>query len=49
MVVVPAGSLDVDPGIRPGGHIFTGSRAPWFAVTDRLAQYGRASPAGLVH
>jgi hypothetical protein len=28
-VVIPAGSLDDDPPIRPTDHIFWGSRAPW--------------------
>ncbi len=29
IVVVPAGTLDVDPGIRPEARIFHGSRADW--------------------
>lgn len=29
VAVIPAGSLDNDPGIRPEGRIFQGSRAPW--------------------
>ena len=28
-VVVPAGSLDTDPGLAPDAHIFVGSRAAW--------------------
>ncbi|MEE8558515.1 MAG: GFA family protein [Myxococcota bacterium] len=38
-VVVPAGTLDDDPGTRPGCHIFTGSKASWFEITDELPQY----------
>jgi hypothetical protein len=34
LAVVPLGALDDDPGIRPGRHIFAGSRAPWFAIPD---------------
>ena len=29
MVVVPAGSLDTDPGITPDAHLFVASRATW--------------------
>jgi hypothetical protein len=29
VVVIPAGSLDTDPGIRPEARIFDGSRAEW--------------------
>jgi len=29
MVFIPAGSLDVDPGLRPQARIFLGSRAGW--------------------
>lgn len=29
LMVIPAGSLDSVPGIRPTDHIFWGSRAPW--------------------
>jgi hypothetical protein len=38
-VIVPAGSLDGDPGIRTREHIFVGSKAPWFEITDRLPQF----------
>ncbi len=38
-VVVPAGSLDSDPGMQPLAHIFVGSKADWFDITDRLPQY----------
>jgi hypothetical protein len=39
MVIVPAGNLDEDPGIRPQQHIFTASRAPWHAISDGLPQH----------
>lgn len=29
-MLVPAGLLDADPGIRPENGIFWGSRAPWY-------------------
>jgi hypothetical protein len=38
-VVIPAGTLDGDPGIRPACHIFVGSRAPWHEITDDLVQH----------
>jgi len=36
---VALGTVDGDPGIRPGYHIFTGSRAPWHEIEDDLPQY----------
>lgn len=36
---VPLGVLDDDPEIRPGFHIFVGSKAPWFEITDDLPQH----------
>lgn len=38
-VHVGMGSLVDDPGIRPNKHIFVGSKAPWFTITDNLPQY----------
>jgi len=37
-VHVALGSLQDDPTIRPAGHIFVGSKAPWFEITDDLPQ-----------
>jgi hypothetical protein len=31
---IPAGCLDEDPGVRPYGHIFTASKAPWYVIPD---------------
>ena len=33
------GTLADDPGIRPSAHIFVGSKAPWFTITDDLPQH----------
>lgn len=41
-VVVNAGTLDDDPGARPLFHIYVGSKAPWFTITDGLAQFTAA-------
>lgn len=38
-VVVPAGTLDQDPGIRPRHNIFLGNRAPWYVDSDSIRQY----------
>jgi hypothetical protein len=38
-VHVTLGTLVDDPGIRPSAHIFVGSKAAWFAITDTLPQY----------
>jgi len=38
-VNIPGGCLDTDPRIRPGYHIFVGSKAPWFEITDALPQH----------
>jgi hypothetical protein len=36
---VALGSLVDTPGIRPTKHIFVGSKAPWFEITDDLPQF----------
>ena len=38
-VHVTMGTLVDDPTIRPTRHIFVGSKAPWFTITDDLPQY----------
>jgi len=38
-VHVPMGTLVDGPTIRPSRHIFVGSKAPWFTITDDLPQY----------
>ena len=44
-VVIPAGPLDDDPGIRATSHIFVGSKAPWHEVTDGLPQHETYRPS----
>jgi hypothetical protein len=44
MAVVPAGNLQGDPGIRPQMHIFVGSKAPWYAITDTAPQHAGFPP-----
>ena len=43
-VVVPAGSLDGDPGIKPVQNIFYGSRAVWYQPPDALPEYDELPP-----
>jgi hypothetical protein len=38
-VHVALGSLVDEPAIRPTAHIFVGSKAPWFEITDGLPQF----------
>ena len=38
-VHVAMGTLVDEPSIRPTAHIFVGSKAPWFEITDDLPQY----------
>jgi hypothetical protein len=45
-VHVAMGSLVDDPIIRPRAHIFVGSKAPWFTITDDLPQYQEHVVAG---
>lgn len=33
------GSLDDDPNVEASLHIFVGSKAPWFRITDNLPQH----------
>ena len=39
MYNVPVGSLDQAPGVEAKGHIFIGSKAPWFEVTEDKPQW----------
>ena len=38
-VHVALGPLADEPTIRPSEHIFVGSKAPWFTITDDLPRY----------
>lgn len=38
-VHVTLGTLKDAPSLRPTEHIFVGSKAPWFTITDTLPQY----------
>jgi hypothetical protein len=38
-VHVTLGTLSDTPAIRPSAHIFVGSKAPWYSITDQLPQH----------
>jgi hypothetical protein len=37
------GTVDGDPGVRPSRHVYVGSKAPWFEITDSLPQHESSS------
>ena len=43
-VIIPAGAIDGDPGVRPVVHIHTDSKAPWYDISDTLPQFGEFPP-----
>lgn len=45
-VHVAMGTLVDAPKIRPSKHIFVGSKAPWFTITDDLPQYAEHATPG---
>ena len=44
VVVVPAGTLDDDPGIKPYQNIFWASRAVWYQEPGALPEYDELPP-----
>lgn len=42
--VVPLGSLDGDPGVRPERHIHVASKAAWDTISDDLPQFDAGPP-----
>ncbi len=46
VVVVPAGTLEGDFGLRPRAHIFVGSKSPLVTINDQLTQF-QAYPPGV--
>jgi hypothetical protein len=43
-MVLPAGGLDDDPGIRPCAHSGVAMQAPWHTITDTLPRFTTAPP-----
>jgi len=44
LAVLPAGPLQGDLGITPQAHLFVGSMAPWYTITDSLPQHAEYPP-----
>ncbi len=38
-VWIALGSLDDDPGVRPWSHIYVGSKAQWYEISDDLPRF----------
>ena len=45
MVMIPAGALDQDPGLRPQAHIYVDSKANWVEIEDDFTQFAEMPPA----
>lgn len=43
-VVVPAGTLDSDPGIKPLQNVFWGSKAEWYKDASKLIKHEELPP-----
>jgi len=41
---VVVGTVDGDPGARPGEHLFVGSKAPWYEIANALPQFEEWPP-----
>ena len=43
--MLPASSIDQDPGIRPEAHIYVASKAQWHTIDDDLPQFDEQAPS----
>jgi len=39
MLLIRAGSVDGDPGVRPDAHIWVDHKAPWYDILDDIPQH----------
>ena len=44
LAVIPLGSLDDDPGIRPVDHIYVAYKCEWYDITDDLPRFAEGPP-----
>lgn len=44
LAIIPVGTLEGDPGLRPEQHFFVGSKAAWHTISDALPQHERFPP-----
>jgi hypothetical protein len=45
LILIRAGSLDGDPGVRPQMHIWVSAKAPWHEICDDVPQYPEGAPS----
>jgi hypothetical protein len=38
-VIIPAGTLDEDPGVKPMHNIYYADKAPWYEEIGKLKKY----------
>lgn len=43
-LILRAGCLDGDPGVRPVAHVWTAGKAPWYEIGDALPQLPEGPP-----
>ena len=43
-VIIPAGTLDDDPGVKPIVHIHVASKAPWYPIEGGLPRFDMDAP-----
>ena len=41
---ITLGTVEGNPGLKPGSHIFVGSKARWHDITDDLPQFDERPP-----
>jgi hypothetical protein len=44
LALLPAGPLEGELGLTPQAHMFVGSKAPWYTITDELPQHDEYPP-----
>jgi hypothetical protein len=44
LALLPAGNLDGHLGLKPQAHMFVGSKATWYTITDSLPQHAATPP-----
>ena len=44
IVILRAGTMDGDPGVRPQMHIWVKGKAPWYDILDHLPQHLEGPP-----
>jgi hypothetical protein len=42
--MLPAGAIDTELAPLPAVHLYVGSKAPWYAITDAWPQFDELPP-----